>query len=340
MNRTDFINLLEAKIQVDRRILGEVYELIELFPYFQSAHLLLLKGLKDASDVKFERQLRLSSIHVADRDVLYYLLNGTQSYKEPVGKEVEIPEAISQPEPTSPPEEVIEVVPADKPVEEEPAEIPLSLTEVSDQTQTVIDSAKNSEQMISEIEKDEAYMSQSQEFLQQHSHSILVSSEQEFSESDEVMVVMDEEVTESEEKIYYMDPGFALPDNNELLEIEQDELQQAEEYDEEEEIELEPLTRKPDNKQLSQAELIDNFIFANPRIEPVRDQIKVPAEDISKSFTENSGGFVTETLANIYISQGYFSKAVEIYEKLCLKFPEKSSYFATQIELIKEHLKK
>ena len=67
---------------------------------------------------------------------------------------------------------------------------------------------------------------------------------------------------------------------------------------------------------------------------------KLSAEDISKPFVEKEGGFVTETLARIYINQGYYSKAIDIYEQLSLKFPEKSSYFASQIELVKVHLKK
>ena len=74
MNRSDFINMLEDKVQVNRQMIGEVYELIDIFPYFQSAHMLLLKGLQNNADVKFEKQLRNSAIHIADREVLYYLL--------------------------------------------------------------------------------------------------------------------------------------------------------------------------------------------------------------------------------------------------------------------------
>ena len=40
---------------------------------------------------------------------------------------------------------------------------------------------------------------------------------------------------------------------------------------------------------------------------------------------------ITELMANIYISQGYYDKAIEILNKLILKYPEKNNYFATKI---------
>ena len=44
---------------------------------------------------------------------------------------------------------------------------------------------------------------------------------------------------------------------------------------------------------------------------------------------------VSETLARLYYQQGYSGKAVKIYKKLSLLFPEKSCYFAAQISEIK-----
>ncbi|MBL7807538.1 MAG: hypothetical protein JNN28_06985 [Saprospiraceae bacterium] len=54
-----------------------------------------------------------------------------------------------------------------------------------------------------------------------------------------------------------------------------------------------------------------------------------------KSVTENQD-VVSETLAKLYAKQGYRDKAVQMYARLALLFPEKSPYFAAEIDKLKK----
>lgn len=81
--------------------------------------------------------------------------------------------------------------------------------------------------------------------------------------------------------------------------------------------------------------LIDRFIKEEPRIsKPGKNNFYSPVNMAKKSVQE-SDEFITETLARIYAKQGNIPKAIRAYQKLSLKFPEKSSYFAALIEELK-----
>ena len=79
--------------------------------------------------------------------------------------------------------------------------------------------------------------------------------------------------------------------------------------------------------------LIQSFLKEDPG--PIRaDKYRASNKDASIASVQEHDGFITDTLAKIYVKQGLYAKAIYAYEKLSLKYPEKSAYFAAQIEKI------
>lgn len=83
--------------------------------------------------------------------------------------------------------------------------------------------------------------------------------------------------------------------------------------------------------------LIDSFIRSQPSIKFGNNSEEISAfNDIAEKSISENDEIITETLANIFIQQKKYDKAIDAFEKLSLKFPEKSSYFAARIEKVKE----
>jgi tetratricopeptide (TPR) repeat protein len=82
--------------------------------------------------------------------------------------------------------------------------------------------------------------------------------------------------------------------------------------------------------------IIDQFIEKQTSLRPIKPSREPEPIDRSGKSSELDDDLITDTLAKIYMAQGFYSRALEAYQKLSLKFPEKNSYFAAQIEEIKK----
>lgn len=77
--------------------------------------------------------------------------------------------------------------------------------------------------------------------------------------------------------------------------------------------------------------IVDRFIQTDPRIsKPSKAEFFSPIQMAKKSVEDNDM-IVSETLARIYIDQGNIEKAIHIFRKLSLLYPDKSTYFTALI---------
>jgi len=97
--------------------------------------------------------------------------------------------------------------------------------------------------------------------------------------------------------------------------------------------------KKINREEENPKDLIDKFIDTNPIMKVEKTKFFSPTETAKTSLIENDE-LVTETLARVYLEQQHFDKAISAYKKLSLKYPEKSSLFADQINLIIDLKKK
>ncbi len=88
-------------------------------------------------------------------------------------------------------------------------------------------------------------------------------------------------------------------------------------------------------KPMDAFELIDKFIKEEPKLSRPKAEFYNPV-NMAKQSVADDITFVSETLAKIYTLQGNYSKALQAYENLHLKYPEKRLYFAAQIKNIRK----
>ncbi len=357
MNVDDYIYLINKPDAIKEKHADALGTVLNEFPYFQSARALRLKGLYNQKSFKYNYALKVTAAHTTDRAVLfdfitsdtftpiqkeYYdkklreLLNITVFDSEIISFEENKEIADIRIDPiersilTSIKEATAVVFEEPEKVIEEPKiiENPVKVVEVEDVTDIRIAPVEQS--ILTSIKEATAVVFEEPEKVIEEpkiiEEPVKIAEVEEVKEDLEINKPLDFLINEKHSFQEWLQLSRTQPIDR-TNEIPAEEIKQIKNT-------AEPIKEIVEEEKKKKAEIIDKFIENNPKISPVKSGSPVvPIQsDINK---EDNSYLMTETLAKVYLEQKKYTKAIQAYEILILKYPEKISFFADRISDIK-----
>ncbi|MGJ8664769.1 MAG: hypothetical protein ACSHW7_00235 [Patiriisocius sp.] len=369
MNTKTYTSLLLNPSQIKAEDLNALNNVVDKYPYFQSARALLLKGLKTEGSFRYNDTLKVTAAHTTNRDILFSYITSEIFEQNEISRQVLQHDAAAND---------IEVVLEDvsKSVS---LELDKNMKVELQKAEAILDpslferKAVDVKQLLdlqelrtraSEILKGKEKGAEPPKKVA-NSNSQNVSEEKEFSEIQEVEKRKEERNTrvksndvasafeifeekKNDEKIEIDAPlDFKKEDTHSFSEwlkltqakpIERSaekidtETNISEEKNKEKEVETE------DEEKLRKFQLIEKFIQERPKIIP--NEKTSLQKNTSTPYVESSNSLMTETLAKVYLQQKNYKKAIQAYKILILKNPEKSGFFADQIRAVEKLINK
>ena len=371
MTRIEY--LVAHPYEVEKSDIPLLKKEVEKYPYFYTLRALLLYGLKKENHPSFEDYLNKTSIHSSNRVDLYHYINSKPLPKEEkiIGnvqenstiKENTIEQETESFNEEKLEEEVLKVEPisqieednidndlVDEMIENDTEESELRTDHVveiisEDELKEVVEESKlahkTSDQEIENavLQTSGIEISVAKPQLKEK-NTIQETEENNLVETSESVVIIDE-MTSEEKEVILQDSAIIEEKLNNNLDKESfsfsDWLKKVPSQSKDQKtIEAEQETAEREIKY----KLIDDFLEKNPKIIPMKKTDITPIQ-VSSNFSHNSEEYsdlMTETLAQIYIEQRKYDKAIKAYKILILKYPEKNSLFANRIKEI-ENLK-
>jgi tetratricopeptide (TPR) repeat protein len=312
MNVSSYNYLINKPDEINEIQTLALEKVLDEFPYFQSARALRLKGLYNQNSYKYNFALKVTAAHTTDRTALFDFIT-SESFiaiqKKVYDKKIK---------------ELLDITVVDSVIvqKEEITESVIHntleqsiLTSIKEATQ--IPAEENTITSIEELEI--------ANLVQQSIQTPII---------EESVPILKEETKVAAEKLEIGKPlDFSKSETHSFQQWLQ--ISRVEPIVRENTKEENPMAKDPilDEDKKKKAELIDKFIETSPKIPPIKPgAIFTPNLELNK---EDNSYLMTETLAKVYLEQKKYLKAIQAYEILILKYPEKSSFFVDRIKDIR-----
>lgn len=333
MRKEDLQYLVKHPGQLNDSHLKDINAMIEMFPFCASFHLLRAKALNNIDSQQYEKALKWAAIYTPDRKALYKLINQTgNDYIKPVDEEAT---------------ELAELLPSEEIIKEE------ILMNADVQELEIIDEIETKEELEIVAEQIEEEVPDKVEFIGMEEQENIEEIQVEVTEKPlsfaEWLKSKNSNASNVEsfgnrsilsEISNNKKPIIRLDTSEEIKPLIQDELGELIVSNVFNEGYLIKADEKIETGNLGGNNLIEQFIKSDHPvvIKVKKDEIPVNTENKAKKSADDAGVPVSETLAQIFVKQKLYSKAIAAYEKLSLKYPEKKIYFASLIEEIKKEI--
>ncbi len=320
MRKEELHHLIKNPSQLNETHLTQINAMIELFPFCSTFHLLRAKALNNIESYQYDKALKWAAIYTPDRKALYQLINQTgNDYLKPEEKSEAIIEVIKEEIINEVEENILEPI-----VEIHNITSDLSVEE--EVVEEVVEEELIEESNIEEQTSEEKPLSFT-EWLK--SRNVNFNNAESFGGTSILG-----EISNSKKPIIRLDTS------EEIKPLIQDELGELIVSNVFNEGYLIKADEKIQSENILGNKLVEQFIKSDhPVVIKVnKDEIPVNTENKAKKSADDAGVPVSETLAQIFVKQKLYSKAIAAYEKLSLKYPEKKIYFASLIEEIKKEI--
>ncbi len=322
MNVTEYTSLINKPDAINDIQSINLEKIVQEFPYFQSARAIYLKGLYNQNSFKYNYALKITAAHTTDRSVLFdFITSDTFStinkglFEEKESKLLEIPVKESQ-----------TITIEDSKIETNKE------TSLESKPNTVEDSILTTITSASPVEENETI----EEIIENISEEENVDEEIQIIETNPIENITLEGLSSEEIVSENLELGkpLAFSDSEKHSFQEWLQLSALKPIEREESKPTIDLPSEEHFEKQKKNELIDKFIETSPKIPAVKHDTTIPSVFYEPSKADTSS-LMTETLARVYLEQKKYQKAIQAYQILILKYPEKSSFFADRILDIK-----